>query len=318
MRSTIPEAPNSMRRLHPADAGRLRGMDPHLHSDKLSELTRLAETRAKALAALIAARDAGTITADTPKYVVCSDELPVAWLTVHAAVVTPDTALTPNQAKHQRLAVGALGDLHRHTLRELAGQRDRREGRRENDEAEYDEAMVGALRVAPATDPTRTTRVRVDADLTRSNTMVTAGLRGADTPTLIISANGYGHHRAHADWLALDAACAMHAVAVEHQVSLASVGDWIDAEEGLAGAVTAQTLPQRFRDAYLGRYTSRDAYARHRMDAHGWTVSLTESGMEPFFDQRGYQHHVFTREVTGIGGDRWRDGAGIEAFRRPQ
>ena len=45
----------------------------------------------------------------------------------------------------------------------LADDRDRREGRPDNADAEYD-AGEGMLRVAPADDPTRTAWIPIDAD----------------------------------------------------------------------------------------------------------------------------------------------------------
>src|SRR5439155_11505513 len=138
---------------------------------------------------------AGTVTADTPRYLVYSDDTVVAWLTVHARVVAPpDMPLTANQAKHQRQAVQVLSDLDRGTLRDLADDRDRREGRPEVADAEYD-AGDGMLRVAPADDPTRTAWIPVDPDpaATRARAARALGLT-ADQDVIVISAWGFGQH----------------------------------------------------------------------------------------------------------------------------
>ena len=73
MKYTITEALHEMRRLHGADAGRLRGVEVRYHLDELTDLDRLPAPWGSRLVALIEARKAGTITADTPHYLVYSD-----------------------------------------------------------------------------------------------------------------------------------------------------------------------------------------------------------------------------------------------------
>src|SRR6266545_587464 len=163
--------------------------------------------------------------------------MPVAWATVHAGVVTPTVSMSPVQAKHQRQAAAVLADLDRDVLQELADQRDQREGRPDMSDAHGEAHMLGALRVAPASDPTATRSIRASADLdqTRDTVARTLGVPAADA--LIVSAVGYGHHGYHAHRLSLDVVCAIQATAAANNVSLATVGAWIDHDHGLAGQV---------------------------------------------------------------------------------
>src|SRR5947207_13146908 len=200
MRHTIAEALRDMHRLHDVDAGRLRGQTVYLSGYTADQPAPTApQPRADHLATLIAGGRAGSITADTPRYLVHSDNTVVAWLTVHAQVVAPpDMPLTTNQAKHQRQAAQVLSDLDRGTLRDLADDRDRREGRPGNASAEHDPGG-GMLRVAPAHDPTCTTWIHVDPDPQTTRTPIRRALRlTTDQDPIIISARGYGQHSARA------------------------------------------------------------------------------------------------------------------------
>ncbi|GAA0908132.1 hypothetical protein [Virgisporangium aurantiacum] len=315
MKFTITEALHEMRRLQNVDAGRLRGVAVNYYLDELTGLDRLPAPWGSRLVELIEARRAGTITADTPHYLVYSDRMPVAWATVHAAVVTPTVAMSTVQAKHQRQVAAVLADLDRDILEGLADQRDLREGRPDTTEAHHEPHMVGALRVAPADDPTATRWVRPSADLdeTRADVARTLGISAADA--LIVSAVGYGHHGYHAHRLSLELVCAMQATAAANDVSLATVGNWID--HGLATNAEASTLPGRFAAVYSGRYTSEADYAHHRMDTQGWTGLLRDSGMEAYFDLPRYARHLFVRDVFGIGLDGAHPWRGVEVFHRP-
>ena len=316
MKYTIAEALNEMRQLHGADAGRLRGVEVPYHLDHLTGLETMPAPWGARLVELIEARKADIITADTPKYVVYSHDLPVAWVTVHAAVLTPDLPMSPIQAKHQRQAAAVLADLDRDTLRKLAEERDQREGRPGTGEADSEHTMPDALRVAPTADPTRTRWVRVGADLDAARTEVARVLGGSADDAVIVTADGYGHHGYHAHRLSLELVCAMQTVIAAHPVSLSTVGNWIDDPYGLAGHVDPQTLPRQFAACYIGRFGSHTSYLQHRMDQQGWTDLLRTSGMQPYFDRRRYELHLFGHEVTAIDVDGWRPGLGIEVFHR--
>jgi hypothetical protein len=314
---TITEALHGMRRLQNVDAGRLRGLQIGYYLDELTDLDRLPAPWGSRLVELIEARKAGTITTDTPHYLVYSDQMPVAWATVHAAVVTPTVAMSTVQAKHQRQVAAILADLDRDILEGLADQRDQREGRPDTTEAHHEPHMVGALRVAPADDPTATRWVRPSADLdqTRADVARTLGIPAADA--LMVSAVGYGHHGYHAYRLSLELICAMQATAAANDVSLATVGNWIDHDHGLAGNADASTLPGRFAAVYIGRYTSEADYAHHRMDRQGWTGLLRDSGMEAYFDLPRYARHLFLSDVFDIGLNGSHPWRGVEVFHRP-
>lgn len=316
MKFTITEALHEMQRLRGADAGRLPGVEVRHHLDELTDLNRLPAPWGSRLVDLIEARRAGTITADTPHYLVYSDRLPVAWVTVHAGVVTPSVPMSPVQARHERQAAGVLTDLDRDILQELADQRDQREGRPDMSQAHGAASMLGALRVAPVHDPTATRWVPASADLDQTRDAVARTLGVAADDALIVSAVGYGHHGYQAHRLSLELVCAMQATAAASDVSLATVGAWIDHEHGQAGHVDATMLPGRFAAAYIGQYACNTAYTRHMMDTRGWTGLLRTTGMEPYFDLRRYERHVFTSDVFAIDLDGWNPGRQIEVFHR--
>jgi hypothetical protein len=99
-RSTIRDALRDMRRLYPVDAGRLTGI--RVYHGFLSRPEQwLADTpppwRDRLLTA-ITDHAAGTITRETPEYLVLSDRVVVAVLTATAQVVLPDLPLTPGPA----------------------------------------------------------------------------------------------------------------------------------------------------------------------------------------------------------------------------
>ena len=319
MRCTIAEALRDMRRLHDVDAGRLRGQTVYLSGYTADQPPPAAPPPwAGHLAQLIAAGRTGTVTPDTPRYFVCSDGVVVAWLTVNAQVVAPsDMPLTTNQAKHQRQAAQVLSDLDRNALRDLADDRDRREGRPEGADAEYD-AGEGMLRVAPADDPTRTAWIPVDADaqVTRARIRRALGLPG-HCDVIVISAWGFGLHCGRVHRLDLGLLCAIHAVAMAHGVDGTTVGNWIAHEDGLAGHVDPATLPALFAAAYVGRYPDRDAYARTRLDELGLSKAIAELDIAAYFDHRAYERDVFRYEVIAIdSGEYHRCDRGIQVFGR--
>ena len=74
MRHTIAEALRDMHRLHDVDAGRLRGQTVYLSGYTADQPAPTApQPWADHLATLIAGGRAGSITADTPRYLVYSD-----------------------------------------------------------------------------------------------------------------------------------------------------------------------------------------------------------------------------------------------------
>ncbi len=315
MKYTIAEALHAMRRLSGVDAGRLRGVELRYDLDRITGLDILPPPWGAHLAGLVEARKAEHVSAETPQYLVFSDGLPVAWATVHATVVTPDIPMSGIQAKHQRHAAEALADLDRDTLENLADERDQREGRPAVVDDD-DEAMVGALRVAPLNDPTSTRWVRVGADIEAAGREVGQAVGGSAEEALIVTAVGYGHHGYQAHRLSLELICAMQAVIAAHPVSLSTVGNWIDDDHGLAGHVCPAMLSQQFADAYIGRFASRSDYTRHRMAEQGWTAILQTQGMDPYFDVQRYERHLFSGEVTAVDLDGWQPGRGIEVFHR--
>ncbi len=313
-RITITEALREMRHLDPVDAGRLSTVQTY--DSFLSRPDQwLAHTPAPwrdRLLTAITDRFAGTITPDTPEYVVLSDKVAVAVLTVTAQVVLPDYPLSANQTKHQAAAVQVLRDLPRDTLRKLADQRAAWDGRDEDAAAEYKTHPQGALRVAPAADPTNTRWVHIGADLPAARRTLAAACHTDPDQILVITAAGYGTHGHQRHRLDLPVLCAMHHLADTHRVSPGTVGDWLDAEGAPATEVNPATIIAQFAAAYLGAYPDRTAYTRARMAELGWTQAIAAAGIpEQYLDIQAVTRDWFRTEVRDVPANKH-----IEVFRR--
>ncbi|MEJ3745536.1 hypothetical protein WEI85_19870 [Actinomycetes bacterium KLBMP 9797] len=227
-----------------------------------------------------------------------------------------DAALTRAQARHQRLAMDALGDLERYTLRELADLREARAGSRANAIAEYELDAGSALRVAAMADPTRTAWTTIGADPSDAAARLAAAVAPlGDGPALVISARGYGRYGRDAHRLRVDALAAMHAIADRHGVTVGVAGDWLAAEGATGTDIDPVDLPARFAGAYLGHLDSRHAYATHYMNQQRWTEGLRRLGFpERYLDVRQLEHELFTQQVRDIPADL--AGSRIAVFRR--
>ena len=262
-------------------------------------------------------RESGTINPDSPEYLVFSDGVLVAVLTAAAHVVLPDYPLSSRQAKHQRAAAEALGDLHRHTLRDLADRRAAREGREHDAAAEYEPHPGGALRVAPLADATDTRWVHIGADLDQARRTMQEACGVDVEQALIVTAAGYGRYGRDRHRIDLDLLCAMHQIADKHGVSLGAVGDWLDAEGATtASDVSPQQIVEQFAAAYIGPFRSEDDYTRHRMRQLGWTQALHAAGIpENYIDLRAITRDWFTQLVRRIDSGSWER---VEVFHRGQ
>ncbi|MGH3737832.1 MAG: hypothetical protein ACRDT6_19805 [Micromonosporaceae bacterium] len=321
MRVTIGEALREMRLPHDTDAGRLKGHSLRYGPATGHRFADLPGQWGERFAAGIAACASGRGCGETPHYVVTSDGLPVAWLTVHAAVIAPDAPMSRNQAKHQRLAAEVLGDLARFSIEELADGRDDHE-RRVQPSYDQQQRMIGAVRVAPGADATNTRWVRIGGDLDAARDAIGEAVGCHAGEVLIVAGVGYGRHGQYAHRLDLAVLCAMNRVADEHQVPLSVVGDWVEAAAGLAGQPEPDTLPGLFRVAYAGRFDHRSCYTSQRMTEQGWDTVLRDTGMAEFFDEDRYTYHLFAREVFDIARPTHLPGistlAGVDVFgRRP-
>jgi hypothetical protein len=318
MRSTISEALREMRGLHSTDAGRLRGI--HLRYGSLSLPQQLLSQTPQPWRATIeeasAARDTGSVTPDSPEYLVFSDRTLVAVLSAAGRVALPDYRLSRLQAKHQEAAAQALGDLARHALGELADQRATMDGRDHDAAAEYQDHPGGALRVAPANDPTNTRWVHIGPDLHHAHRTIQRACHTQPEQVLIITAAGYGTYGRDRHRLRLDVLCAMHQVADAHQVRLCTVGDWLDAEGATTSDINPQTIIEQFAIAYIGPFGSALAYTQHRMAELGWTQALQTAGIPASYlntaaINRDWFRHQVRQINSGVHGR-------IEVFHRSQ
>jgi hypothetical protein len=303
MRSTITEALREMRGLNTTDAGRLRGI--HLRYSSLSlphqALSGTPQPWREQLDSAIAARGDGTVTTDTPEYVVLSDNTVVAVLTVAGRVWLPDYPLSSNQAKHQHAAAQALGDLYRHTIRDLADRPAARDGREPDAAAEYDPHPGGALRVAPSADPTNTQWVLITADLDQARHTVQRACGADPDQALIVTASGYGTYGRDRHRLDLDILCAMHQVTTTHEVSLCTVGNWLAAEGTTTTAITAPSVVEQFARAYIGAFPDELTYTRHRMGQLGWTSALEAAGIaDHYLNTVAVNRDWFTQRVRQV------------------
>lgn len=106
MRCTIARALRDMRHLRTTDAGRLRGI--HLRRSAVDVPRRAIagtpQPLRDQLRAGIDARATGTVTGDSPEYLVLSDGTVVAVLTAAARVLLANHPLTPLQTRHRQAA----------------------------------------------------------------------------------------------------------------------------------------------------------------------------------------------------------------------
>jgi hypothetical protein len=249
----------------------------------------------------LAARDAGHITPDSPEYLVFCDSTLVALLSAAGRVVLPDYPLSSLQTKHQQAAAHALGDLARHALRELADRRAAMDGRDADALAEYDRHPGGALRVAPLGDPTNTRWVHIGTDLHHAQRTVQRACGAQPEQVLIVTAAGYGRYGRDRHRLHLNVLCVMHQVAQAHQVSLCTVGDWLDAEGATTTDVDPKAIVEQFAAAYIGPFASDLAYTQHRMAELGWPQALHAATIpEGYLDTAAINRDWFSHQVRQI------------------
>ena len=315
MKYTIAEALNEMRQLHGADAGRLRGVEVPYHLDHLTGLDTMPAPWGARLTGLIEARKADIITADTPQYVVYSDASAggLGHRTRRRGHPGPADVAHPGQtpAAGRRRArrpeprnVAEAGRRTRPARRTARHQRHRQR-------AHHARCAAGSTRRRPD----RTRWVRVGADLDAARREVARVLGGSDDDTVIVTAVGYGHHGYHAHRLSLELVCAMQTVIAAHPASLTP------SATGSTTSTAWPTTSTHRRCRPVRRLLHRPVrlphhYLQHRMDQQGWTDLLHTNGIQPYFDRRRYELHLFAHEVTAIDVDSWRPGLGIEVFHR--
>ena len=302
--STNTEALREMQRLEQTSTGRLRGV-PARHVTHIrvatAHLQGTAEPWHCRVLTDLAERAAGSLRPDSAEYLVFSDDLLIAVLTVVARVVLPDYPLSPLQRRHQTAAADALADLPRPSLRELADQRSRMDGRDDQTRLESHPA-AGAVRIAASDDPTVTCWVTIDADLETCQTSIRQC--GLDPDHLIvITAPGYGRYGRDRHRLQVPILSAMQHLADRHQLPAAVVGDWLDAE----GATNAHPGPgpeqilANFTAAYIGPFASELDYTRHHMTELGWIAALEHTGIPTrYLDEAAVNRDWFRKQVRGI------------------
>lgn len=313
-KTTVCDALRVMQHLVTASAGRLDGINLLHDAWRMSALGSGAPGWPDDLNVLLADRAAGTVTGDTPVYIVCSDGFPVCWLTYDAVTVVPTADLSRNQIKHRDLAVVSLAGLARHVLGQLADLRDVRDGRPEDVDAGYRTDRHGMARVAGARCPARAWWVQVGADLPETERRTSAATRLTGDEVLILAAHGYGEYGRRAHRVQLDVLCAINAAAEAHQLPGSVVGDWLAGEGGLApGRIPADEVAPAFAEAYVGVFNSERAYVAALLELNGWEAALRQLGALEFFDTAAYRQYLFSREVRAITNSA---GGGIVVCRR--
>jgi hypothetical protein len=296
--ATITEALRAMRRLATTSAGRLSG----LHLDdawRMPAVTTGAAGWPEAFNALLVDRAAGTVTDDTPAYIVFSHGFPICWLSYDGVTVVPQADLSRNQIKHQEMAVDALANLARHALGRLADLRDVRDSRGEEVDSGYRTDRIGMVRVADPALPARAWWVPVGADIAEARRRV-SDATGTDRP-LILAAHGYGDYGRNAHRVQLDVLCAINAAADVHSLTAGVVGDWLAAEGGLApGLIPADEVVPAFAEVFVGVFSHELAYTAYRLAELGWEQALRGLGAIEFFDSAKFNRHLFDREVRAI------------------
>lgn len=298
--ATNTEALHAMRRLHDTSTGRLRGLPASYTRSNGADLADTPQPWRDRITTDLADRAAGVVGPASCAYLVFSDKVLIAALTVSAHLLVPDYELTTIQRRHQDLVCDALADLPRHVLRDLGDRRAAMDGRDEQAQFEYTPPAYGAIRIAASDEPTVTHWVGITADLPASRHRI--GQLGLDPDRLIIiTAPHYGDYGRKREHLDLPMLCAMHRIADRHDVTLSVVGDWLAAE----GATTADPDPDgvvaAFAAAYLGPFLSEDAYTAHHMAEIGWTTALQRAGIPSrYLNTAAVTRDWFDKKVRGI------------------
>ncbi|MDQ1247831.1 MAG: hypothetical protein QG597_2202 [Actinomycetota bacterium] len=173
---------------------------------------------------------------------------------------------------------------------------------RDGDAATEDEEQrVGALRVAPSTEPTDTRWIRIGADLAHARRAVHRACHTPPEQALIITAPGYGRYGRERHRLALDVLCAMHQVAEKHHVLPATVGNWLHAEGATTTEVSPQDIADRFTAAYIGPFSDEMAYTHQRMAELGWNSALAPAGIpDSYLDVHAIKRDWCTDRVRRV------------------
>ncbi|MFF5291865.1 hypothetical protein [Paractinoplanes globisporus] len=276
-RCTMAEAWRRISTLNPADASRLVGyslLDNHIPAIPTGALT---ESAAQALHDNLY-RDGKPATGDSIAYVVCSDDTPVAWVTYHAKIVLPEADLTTYRAAHQINAMGALTQLSRRALTDLARRRDDREHRKPGARREIRCDYTRVLVADPA-EPTLTWWTSLPADPDQARAHLAAVTGGTDV--LVLDAYGYGAYSLGDHLLPVPMLCTIEALAAEHYLPAWVVGDWLTAEGAPRSQPDAATVRAEFDAAYLGLFANLRAYARTEYQRRGWADVFTVAGIPP-------------------------------------
>jgi hypothetical protein len=298
-RCTQEQAWRFIRALGAVDAGRLTahsliGHVPHIPAGTLT---------AQAIRQLhdsLYPQPGAEVTGDSICFVVCSDLTPVAWLTYHAEVVTPDAQLSGYQLEHQSRAVAALSQLTRRAVEQLARLRDHREGRSPDTEPDVREQTTRVL-VANRDDPTLTWWTSLDVDVEATREHLAALTRTTEQDALVVTASGYGAFQRGSHPLLVPVLCAIDSLAAEHDLPAAVIGDWLDAEGAGHNQPDAARIVDAFTACYVGVYPYRRAFAEAERDRLGWTTALTDAGIPPrLFDLHRYAADLFTDDVRGL------------------
>jgi hypothetical protein len=142
--------------------------------------------------------------------------------------------------------------------------------------------------------------VHIGADLHAAQRTVQRACDAQPEQVLIVTAAGYGTYGRDRHRLRLDVLCAMHQVAETHQVSLRTVGDWLDAE-GATTDIDPQTIAEQFTIAYIGPFASELAYTKHRMGELGWTQALQAAAIpEDYLNTAAINRDWFAHQVRQI------------------
>jgi hypothetical protein len=298
--ATNTEALRDMRSLQDTSTGRLRGLSASYARRNGADLANTPQPWRDRITTDLADRAAGSVGPASCAYLVFSDKVLIAALTVSAHLLLPDYELTTIQRRHQDLVRGALADLPRRTLRDMADRRATMDGRDEKAQFEYQPPSLGAIRIAGKDEPTVTHWVSINNDLSASRQEISRLGLGPDR-LIIITAPHYGEYGRKRDCLELPMLCAMHRIADRHDVTLSGVGDWLAAEGATGAEVDPDGVVAAFAAAYLGPFLSEDAYTVHHMAEIGWTSALQRAEVPArYLNTAAVTRDWFTNNVRGI------------------
>ena len=316
MRCTIPEALAEIRQLESIRSGNLVGVAvaARYRTSPPLRLDGLPAAQAAALRATLEACAAGVIDADTPAYLVYSNDLLVAWCTVRAR--GRHTGSRAQRCAGPPPASGGAGVV-RPQPPGADQARGRPPGHRSRRHRRGDAARNGGSGgVGGRPDHHRRHGPR------RRPRRGGGHYQAVSVPAAHRRARCPGHHRFRRVRKVRAPACPAGAVRDtphrrRHRLAPAVVGDWITANGGTNTDLPVDDLPGIFAAHCVGVYPTRSAYAEQHMTDSGWTEAIARLGIPArYLNINALQRDLFDHTVQAVDTTSTSGAYAVAVFRR--